>query len=71
VANWLDTTGRRQGTVVFRNYRATSQPVPSTRKVKFSEIPGALPGDTKRVTAAEREAALSRRRAGFLKLHGE
>jgi hypothetical protein len=71
IANWLDTTGRRQGTVVFRNYRATSQPVPTTRKVKFSEISAAMPEGTRRLTPVEREAALKRRREGFLKLHGE
>jgi hypothetical protein len=71
VANWLDTTRRQQGTVVFRNYRATRQPVPLTRKVKFSELGKILPADTIRTTPEERLAALQRRRAGFLKLHGE
>jgi hypothetical protein len=71
VANWLDTTGRCQGTVVFRNYRATRQPVPRTRKVKFSEISDVMPRDTKKVTPEERAAALKSRAEGFLKLHGE
>jgi hypothetical protein len=71
VANWLDTTGRAQGTVVFRNYRATRQPVPKTTKVKFAEIAGALPKDTKTITPEARAAALKHRREGFLKLHGE
>jgi len=71
VANWLDTTGRRQGTVVFRNYRATHEPVPTTRKVSFSQIRESLPKDTATITPPQREAALRRRREGFLKLHGE
>jgi len=71
VANWLDTTGRRQGTVVFRNYRATAQPVPATRKVKVSEIFHWLPQDTKRIGLEQRREALRRRREGFLKLLGE
>jgi len=71
VANWLDTTGRRQGTVVFRNYRASHEPVPATRKVKFSQILESLPSDTSKVTPSQREQALKRRREGFLKLHGE
>lgn len=71
VANWIDTTGHLQGTIVFRNYRAMGQPVPATRKVKLTEVLSALPKDTKMVTPAERAAALERRRRGFLKLHGE
>jgi hypothetical protein len=58
VANWLDTTGRHQGTVVFRNYKATGQPVPQTVKVKLSEVMAHLPTDTKRVSATERAATL-------------
>jgi hypothetical protein len=71
VANWIDTTGRHQGTVVFRNYRASGAPVPITRKVKFAEILDVMPKGTARVTPEERKAALQRRREGFLKLHGE
>lgn len=71
VKNWIDTTGRRQGTVVFRNYRATHQPVPATRKVKLSEVVGALPKGTAMVTPDERAAALKWRHQGVLKLHGE
>ncbi|GLR68457.1 hypothetical protein GCM10010909_31380 [Acidocella aquatica] len=71
VANWIDTTGHLQGTVVFRNYRATREPVPSTRKVKFAELTSVLPAGTVKMTPAERVEALRKRRAGFLKLHGE
>ncbi len=71
VKNWLDTTGRVQGAVVFRNYRATRQPVPATRKVKLSEVLDALPKDTTMVTPEERKVALTRRHQGVLKLHGE
>jgi len=70
-ANWIDTTGRRQGTVVFRNYRAMSQPVPRTRKVKFSQLRDVVRKDAATVTAEQRNSALQRRRSGFLKLHGE
>jgi hypothetical protein len=71
VANWIDTTGRRQGTVVFRNYRPTRAPVPSTRKVKFSQVLDSLPEGTTMVSPQQRREALQRRREGFLKLHGE
>lgn len=36
IANWLDTNGRHQGTVVFRNYKATGQPVPAPPKSSWS-----------------------------------
>lgn len=71
VANWLDTTRRRQGTVVFRNYKASGQPVPHTVKVKLADIPAHLPADTKRVSADERAAYLKGRHQAYLALHGE
>lgn len=71
VNNWLDPCGRVEGTVVFRNYRATSSPVPTSRLVKFAELERLLPAGTKRVSAQEREAAMERRRQAMLKLYGE
>jgi len=71
IANWLDPCGRVEGTVVFRNYRASSAPVPASRKVKFSELGSLLPKDTARVTPAQRKAALVRRRLGQRKIYGE
>ncbi|MET0545962.1 MAG: DUF1214 domain-containing protein [Caulobacterales bacterium] len=71
VANWLDTCGRVQGAVVFRNYVASRQPVPKTRLVKFSEIKDQLPKDTAMMTPEQRAAALRKRHEGVLKLHGE
>jgi hypothetical protein len=71
VKNWLDTTGRLQGTVVFRNYRATRAPVPNSRKVKLSEVRDHLPPDTILFTPEQRAAALKKRHQGVLALHGE
>jgi hypothetical protein len=71
LANWLDPCGRIEGTVVFRNYRATSAPVPASRKVKFAELGSMLPKDAARVTPAQRKAALVRRRLGQRKMYGE
>jgi len=71
VKNWLDTCGRVEGTVVFRNYRTIGTPVPRSRLVKFSEIGNFLPKDTLRVTAMERKAAMQERRRCMLKLYGE
>jgi len=71
IANWLDPCGRIEGTVVFRNYRASSAPVPASRKVKFSDLESLLPKDTRRVTPAQRKTAMQRRRLGQRKLYGE
>ncbi len=71
IANWLDTTGRVQGTVVFRNYKASGQPIPHTAKVKLSDLAAHLPADTRRVSAVERAAYLKCRHQAYLALHGE
>ncbi len=71
IANWLDTTGRRQGTVVFRNYKTSGQPVPGTRKVKFTDLSAHLPHTTRQVSPEERAATLEARRLAYIELHGE
>lgn len=71
IANWLDPCGRIEGTVVFRNYRASSAPVPASWKVKFSELDSLLPKGTARVAPAQRKAQMARRRLGQRKLYGE
>lgn len=71
VHNWLDTSGRHQGSIVFRNYRATRQPVPRTEKVRFEDLAQHLPATTRKASSDERQASLRRRHAGVLKLHGE
>lgn len=71
IANWLDTTGRRQGTVVFRNYKTFSQPVPSTMKVKLADLAQHLPPATRRVSPDQRAATLEARRLAYIDLHGE
>jgi hypothetical protein len=71
VNNWLDTCGRNEGTIVFRNYRAKSAPVPVSQKIAYAQLEALLPKGTRRVTPGERTAALERRRLGQLKLYGE
>jgi hypothetical protein len=71
IANWLDTTGHVQGTVVFRNYKASGQPVPQTVKIKLADVAAHLPADTRRVSAEERAAYLKGRHQAYLALHGE
>jgi hypothetical protein len=71
IANWLDTCGRLEGTIVFRNYRAMSQPVPSSRKVAFADLKKLLPADVARVTPRQRRDRIEQRRLAQLKLYGE
>ena len=71
VVNWLDTCGRAEGTVVMRNYRSPTAPVPTSRKVKLSELDALLPKDTRRVSLEERKVIVEYRRQGQLKMYGE
>jgi hypothetical protein len=64
LANWLDTAGNREGMLIGRWYRCSSQPTPVLVKVKFEELARLLPADAPRVTAAERQARLRERRLG-------
>lgn len=64
VANWLDTAGYHQGTMIGRWFGCSSHPEPTLRRVKLAEVMSHLPGDTVRVTPAERRAQLSDRRIG-------
>jgi hypothetical protein len=62
VANWLDTAGHSTGPVILRCVRTESAPVPSTRVVKLTDLDGALPPSTRRVTPDERNATIAARR---------
>ncbi len=61
VPNWLDTAGYKQGTIYGRWYDCDSHPLPTLKRVKFSEIRDHLPADTPLVTPEERAEALARR----------
>lgn len=71
VHNWMDTCGRVEGTIVFRNYRTKNRPVPSSRKVKLGELEALLPKGTRRVTPAERKRTIESRRQCMLRTYGE
>jgi hypothetical protein len=71
VANWLDPTGHNDGELFFRNYLAKDPVVPKIRVVKFSGVMANLPTDTTMVTPEQRQAALTYRRDGFVRLYGE
>lgn len=62
VHNWLDTAGHRSGAIQGRWFGASATPNPSLRKVKLGEVLAELPPGTRRVTLAERPAALRARR---------
>jgi len=62
IANWLDTAGYSNGSMILRCVRTESAPVPRARLVKFDDIAAALPADTKTVTTVERAAVIEARR---------
>lgn len=62
IANWLDTAGHLEGSMVYRWNQADGCPIPTTRLVKLAEVTSVLPDTTPRVDAGERLAAIDRRR---------
>lgn len=64
VPNWLDTAGYKQGTIYGRWYDCDSHPMPTLKRVKFSEIRDHLPTDTPVVTPDQRAEELSVRVRG-------
>jgi len=61
VPNWLDPAGFKQGTIYGRWYDCDSHPVPTMKRVKFSELRDHLPADTPTVSPEERADELRRR----------
>jgi hypothetical protein len=64
VPNWLDTAGYKQGTIYGRWYDCDSHPMPTLKRVKFSEIRNHLPTDTPMVTPEQRAEELAQRVRG-------
>lgn len=62
VPNWLDTGGRRCGLLTFRWFWPHGDPTPSTAVVPAAEVRRRLPAGTAAIGAADRAAALRRRR---------
>lgn len=58
VPNWLDPAGFKQGTIYGRWYDCDSHPLPTLKRVKFSELRDHLPADTPVVTPEERAEEL-------------
>jgi hypothetical protein len=59
--NWLDPGGFTEGTIYGRWYDCSSAPTPTIRRAKLADLHAALPADTPRVTAEERDALRRRR----------
>jgi hypothetical protein len=66
-ANWLDTAGHSAGPVILRCVRTETAPVPTTRVLRFSQLDGALPEATRRVSAEERATVMQARRIAVSK----
>ena len=69
VANWVSTGGLNQGTISIRfqdiDTAGTDLPKVSSQVVALSDLGTVLPAGTTYVTAAQRQAALDARKAGF------
>ena len=65
--NWLDTTGATQDCITYRWNQAKKSPVPKLTLVPFDNLNDFIPSSDKRVTAAERNELLRRRRHAALK----
>jgi Protein of unknown function (DUF1214) len=65
VANWLDTSGHREGAIQGRWTDCSAQPVPEVAKVKIGQVPSQLPAGTPKVTLQEREKIVRERRAAL------
>jgi hypothetical protein len=63
VPNWLDTSGYRSGAIQGRWAECSSNPIPTVRKVDFSQIRASLPSDTPTVTPQDREKNIRERRS--------
>ena len=61
VPNWLDPAGFKEGTIYGRWYDCDTNPTPTIKRVKLSEVRTHLPTDTPPVTPEERAQELRSR----------
>jgi hypothetical protein len=57
-ANWLDTAGHSEGPIILRCVRTETAPVPTTKVIPFDQLAEELPPGTRRLSPAERAAAI-------------
>ena len=63
VPNWIDTTGLREGSIIYRYVSSrTEPPVPASRVVMLQDLRSHLPSDTPVVEAEARRELIERRR---------
>lgn len=60
--NWLDTGGHPDGLLTFRFFWPKSDPSPTTRVVKQTELASMLPKDTPHISPASRAASIRARK---------
>ena len=70
VPNWLDTTGLREGSMIYRWNQADGAPIPAAQVVKLADLRTLLPPETRTVTAQERAATIERRREAVRRRYG-
>ena len=67
IANWLDTTGLREGVLQYRFIWTRTAPQPTAHVVPIGALRDALPSGLAGVSAAERSAAIASRRRGAIR----
>lgn len=70
ISNWLDTCGRREGLILFRNYDTTQLVAPTTTVAKLQDVAHLLRSSA-RTGAKLRAEQLVARRLAYLRLMGE
>ncbi|NQZ96773.1 MAG: DUF1214 domain-containing protein [Myxococcales bacterium] len=70
VPNWLDTSGLREGSMIYRWNQADGSPTPQARVVKLADLRSILPAETGSVTKSERAAAMERRQEHARRRYG-
>ena len=68
VFNWLDTTGLRQGVMLYRLIGPRAIESPATTLVDFGKLDSALPAGTARIGPDERRDQIAERREGVSRL---
>ena len=62
LANWLDTTGIREGPITYRWNGATTHPHPRTRVVRLEDLDREVPANSVRISPTQRAERIEARR---------
>lgn len=66
-ANWLDPLGLAQGQCMFRWYDGPTIALPVAAKVKLEDLAGTMPGNSPRISAADRAQSIRTRSRASLR----